>query len=428
MNYQNESDISLSMSEFISSSETSYKKRRIASSISELADSIPVIVVTGARQVGKSTMLRNEFADYDYITLDDYAVLEQAIIDPQSLWMGRDKVIIDEAQRLPQLFPAIKLAVDSSDRRRKFILSGSANLYLMERVTESLAGRAVYVDILPMTYGEMRGNCAAANFRSLWSENADLKTLASLPVLALPELLLRGFMPPIMAIESARGVLAWLDGYVKTYLERDLRELSQVESLIDFRRLMQCIALRTGNILNQADVAKDCALSHPTAHRYIKLLEISNIISRVPAYYASRNKRLVKSPKVFFFDPALAIFLSGYHDAESLAKSRELGGYFETMVYLHLKALCETMTPKAQIYYWRTSTKREVDFVIEHGRRVLPVEVKMTARPTIADAASLLAFMDDHPQAEQGVIVHGGNEVFRLHSKVVAVPWWWLER
>ena len=121
------------MSEIISSNETSYKKRRIASSISELADSIPVIVVTGARQVGKSTMLRNEFADYDYITLDDYAVLEQAIIDPQSLWMGRDKVIIDEAQRLPQLFPAIKLAVDSSDRRRKFILSGSANLSLMER-------------------------------------------------------------------------------------------------------------------------------------------------------------------------------------------------------------------------------------------------------------------------------------------------------
>ena len=206
-----------------------------------------------------------------------------------------------------------------------------------------------------------------------------------------------------------------------------MRELSQVESLIDFRRLMQCLALRTGNILNQADVAKDCGLSHATAHRYIKLLEVSNIISRVPAWYASRSKRLVKSPKVYFMDPSLSIFLSGYTDRDALVNSREVGGYFETLVYLHLRALCELMTPQAHLYYWRTSTRREVDFVLEHGRSILPIEVKLARRPTSADAANLLAFLDEHPQAAHGVIVHGGDELFRLHSKVVAVPWWWLD-
>jgi hypothetical protein len=414
------------MREIISQHETYYKKRRIAQVIREMADSLPVVVITGARQVGKSTMLRAEFADYAYLTLDDYAVLEQARLDPQSLWQDHDKVIIDEAQRLPELFLAIKLAVDQSERRKRFILSGSANLYLMEKVTESLAGRAVYVDLLPMTYGESHGITAPANFRTLWQTDSPLSIAAS-PEDDLPTVMLRGFMPPVMTLESPRAVLTWLDGYVKTYLERDLRELSQVESLIDFRRLMQCLALRTGNILNQADVAKDCGLSHATAHRYIKLLEVSNIISRVPAWYASRSKRLVKSPKVYFLDPSLSIFLSGYTDRDALVNSREVGGYFETMVYLHLRALCELMTPQAHAYYWRTSTRREVDFVLEHGRSILPIEVKLARRPTSADAANMLAFLDEHPQATHGVIVHGGDELFRLHSKVVAVPWWWLD-
>ncbi len=415
------------MNKIISQPEINYKYRRIAPVIREIAKSLPVVVITGARQVGKSTMLRNEFADYTYLTLDDYSVLEQARLDPQSLWTDTDKVVIDEAQRFPGIFQAIKLAVDRSGRSKHFILSGSANLYLMKQVTESLAGRAAYMDLLPMSIGEIRGIVTPVNFTTLWEEEIRLPETPSPPDSDLYDIMLRGFMPPVLTMNSPLAVLAWLDGYVKTYLERDLRELSQVESLIDFRKLMQCLALRTGNILNQADVAKDCSLSHPTAHRYIKLMEVSNIISRVPAYYASRSKRLVKSPKLFFLEPALSIFLSGYNDHASLSRSRELGGYFETLVFLHLRTLCELMTPRIQIYYWRTSTNREVDFVLEHGRRVLPVEVKLSGRPTVADAGNLLAFLEAHPQAANGVIVHGGNDLFRLHSKVVAIPWWWLD-
>lgn len=404
-----------------------YKKRRITSIIKEMSEAFPVIVVTGARQVGKSTMLKEEFSEYDYLTLDDYNLIEQARKDPQSLWLGKKKIIIDEAQRVPTIFSAIKLAVDASHRDIRFIISGSANLYLMEKVTESLAGRAAYVDILPMTFGECRMTGLSDNFRSLWDETLELTQPAQQPDTDLLEVMLRGFMPPIMEISSQRNVLNWLDGYVKTYLERDLRELSQVESLIDFRKVMQTLALRTGNILNQADVAKECAVSHPTTHRYIKLLEVSNIISRIPAYYASRNKRLVKSPKVFFLDPALSIFLSGYNDRTTLEQSRELGGFFETLVHLHLKSHCELMTPQAKLYYWRTTAKKEIDFVIEHGRQVLPIEVKLSRRPTIHDAASILDFLDEHPQANRGVIMHGGNAAYWLHSKVVAVPWWWIE-
>ena len=409
----------------ISGTEINYKLRGVAPIIRSMAEALPVVVITGARQVGKSTMLQNEFADYTYVTLDDYAVLEQARLDPQSIWVDKEKIIIDEAQRLPRLMPAIKLAVDRSNRRQRFILSGSANLYLMEKVTESLAGRAAYIDLLPMTWGEVTGAPTINNFTALWQDDMQVRAVPT-PDSDLMDILLRGFMPPVIALSSPQAVLTWMDGYIKTYLERDLRDLSKVESLIDYRRLMQSLALRTGNILNQADVAKDCGLSHATAHRYIKLLEVSNIVSRVPAYYASRSKRLVKSPKLFFLDPAISIFLSGYTDCDSLKKSRELGSYFETLVYLHLRSLCELMTSRANIYYWRTSTRREVDFVLEQGRRVLPVEVKLTGRPMMADIENRLAFLEEHPHATHGVLVHGGHELFRLHTKVIAIPWWWL--
>lgn len=414
------------MNENLSHLERKYISRRLTAKLRTGVEQFPVTVLTGARQVGKSTLLQHEFPDFTYLTFDDYALREQARLDPQSLWGNTDRLIIDEAQKLPAIFDAIKLAVDQAGMKRKFILSGSANLLLMRRVTESLAGRAFYLELLPLTWGEEHGHVAAENFATLWQADHRVPEGSVAAVQSLP-FLLRGFMPKLAAFSSHDEVLNWLEGYVRTYLERDLRELSQVDSLIDFRKVMQSLALRTGSILNQADVAKDSGISPSTTHRYIKLLEVSNIIERVPAYSVNRGKRLVKSPKLFFVDPALAVFLSGYFDASGLGTSRELGHYFETMVYLHLRALCESMTPKAGLHYWRTVAGREVDFVIEHGRRLLAFEVKHTANPTAFDIRNLLAFLDGYPETVLGVVVHGGNQIKWLHSKVVAVPWWWLD-
>lgn len=414
------------MNENISSYEIKYTKRRLAAKLHKGVEQFPVTVLTGARQVGKSTLLQHDFPEFTYLSFDDYTLREQARLDPQSLWANTDRLIIDEAQKLPEIFDAIKLAVDQPGATRKFILSGSANLLLMRGVTESLAGRAFYLELLPLTWGEEHGHLIPANFASLWladlsAPEKPLDTIEPLPFL------LRGFMPKLSTLSSHDEVLNWLESYVRTYLERDLRELSQVDSLVDFRKVMQSLALRTGNILNQADVAKDSGISHSTTHRYLKLLEISNIIERVPAFCVNRGKRLVKSPKLFFIDPALAVFLSGYYNTAALADSRELGQYFETMVYFHLRALCEGMTPKAGLYYWRTVAGREVDFVIEHGRRLLAFEVKHTTNPNAFDIKNLLAFLDTYPETTRGVLVHAGNQIKWLHSKIIAVPWWWLD-
>ena len=415
------------MNELLSDHERIYIVRRITATIRSFTEMSPVTIVTGARQVGKSTLLRHEFPDYAYLNLDDFAVLERARVDPAALWKGTERLVIDEAQKAPRLFEAIKLEVDQSNRRKRFLLSGSTDLLLMKGITESLAGRAFYVEMLPMTYGEIVGSLEPTLFRRLWQEDF---TMAEGSVEAVPPLplLLRGFLPPLVFTRGRQEALAWLEGYERTYLERDLRQLSQVDSLVDFRNVMRSLALRAGSTLNQADIAKDTGTSPATAHRYLKLLEVSNIALRVPAYATGRHQRIVKAPKMYIVDPALAVYLAGYLDGESLARSREVGGFFETLVHLHLRALCRLMTPRAQIYHWRTTAGHEVDFILEHGRRLLAVEAKLNEKPTVHDARHLIRFVEEHPECLRGVLLHAGSAVTWLHSRVIAVPWHLIDR
>lgn len=358
------------MNNYHSRHELLYRKRWITRQIKSAVRSFPVVIISGARQVGKSTFLRKEFTDFKYVSLDDFSVLQQAKSDPASLWTDTDRIIIDEAQKSPELITAIKLAVDVSRKKRRFLLSGSSNMLLMKRISETLAGRAVYFELFPMTYTEMDGKTdTAQTFFDLWKSDCNVKEAVLKPVDPVV-LMLRGFMPPLIHLTSRQDILLWWEGYVKTYIERDVRELTQVESLIDFKKVLDSLAVRTGNILNQTEVSRDTGVSQPTVHRYMKLLEVSNIINRVHPYYLSRTKRITKSPKLFFIDPGLSIYLLGYYDVDSLRSSRECGNFFETMVYMHLKISSELMVPKAKVFYWRTTAGKEVDFVIEHGKKL----------------------------------------------------------
>lgn len=383
----------------------------------------PVVVLTGARQVGKSTLLRNEepFASWRFRTLDDYDTLRQAEEDPQGLWAGAEQVVLDEVQRAPRLLSAVKQAVDQG--RCRFMLSGSANLLLLRQVSESLAGRAVYFVLYPMARGEfLRSSPPGLLARALAGELPAEERLPTPPPDPVP-LLLRGFMPPLLNLSSAAAWTRWWEGYVATYLERDLRQLSQIGDLLDFRQVMELLALRSGQLLNQSEVARDAQVSQPTVHRYLNILEATYLFERLPAYTASRTARLLKSPKVFWNDPALAVFLSGYYDEESLRQAKELGAYFETLVFHHLRALAGLLTPVARLYFWRARDGQEVDFIVEHGRRLLGIEVKMGGRVGYGDTASLRRFLQEHPRAVGGLVLYGGQEVLRLGERIAAVPW-----
>lgn len=381
----------------------------------------PVIVITGARQVGKSTFLKNDknLKDWKYLTFDDFDQLRQANENPEALWLDSDSVIIDEAQKAPNILSAIKKSVDQTKNRKQFIISGSANLLLMKNVTESLAGRAAYIPLPPMAYSEIRKLGPNQIIEKLIKGEKINNHYENLPV---SEILIKGFMPPLIRFNNIDDIPGWWESYTMTYLERDLRELSQIESLLDFRNLMKILALRSGKILNQSDAARDASLSQPTAHRYINLLQISHIIKLIQPYFKNRTKRLVKSPKIFWLDPSLAIYLAGYYDKKSLENSREFGSFYESLVYHHLRILADLLKPRAKIYYWRTVSGKEVDFVIEHGNKVLAVEVKSTDKIKYKDAASLKIFIEEYPEAIIGLIFYSGSELRYLDRKILAVP------
>jgi len=380
-------------------------------------------VVTGARQTGKST-LAQELAPGKrrYFSLDDLDVADAARRDPELLVGGDQPVTLDEVQREPDLLRAVKRAIDRKRRPGQFLLTGSANLLLMRQVSESLAGRASYLTLWPMTRREQLGlgRCG------LWNELLAARDEDWLDLLSAepdkPEdwrVLARrgGFPTPAVHMRTARERSVWFDGYVRTYLERDLQELSSIVALPDFRRLMRAACLRLGQLVNQTELGRDVALAQPTVHRYLNLLETSYQLVRLPAYAVNRTKRLIKSPKLYWGDTGVALHLGG---------SNEPGGaHLENLVLHDLLAWRDARIDRAEVCYWRTAIGEEVDFVIEAGGRLLPIEVKATGRPRLGDATHLRTFRAEYGRkARAGLLLHTGSTLEWLAPDVLAAPWW----
>ena len=384
---------------------------------------MPAVVVTGARQTGKSTLAQELTpGSRRFFTLDDLDVLDAARRDPEALVGGSQPVTIDEVQREPDLLHAVKLAIDRQRQPGQFLLTGSANLLLMRQVSESLAGRASYLTLWPMTRREQRG----LGRGGLWDELLEARDedwpdrIAAHP--ALPEdwrLLARrgGFPSPALHLESDRDRAVWFDGYVRTYLERDLQGLSAISALPDFRRLMRAACLRMGQLVNQAELGRDVALPQPTVHRYLNLLETSYLLVRLPAYAVNRTKRLIKSPKVYWGDTGVALHLTQEEEPR--------GAHLENLVLHDLLTWRDSRLDHAEVFYWRTTIGEEVDFVIEAGDRLLPIEVKATARPRLRDITNLRTFRAEYGErARAGLLLHAGEMLDWIAPDVLAVPWW----
>lgn len=398
--------------------------RLTSDSVARAGRVMPVVVVTGARQTGKSTLVRDLLSDRrPYYTLDDLDIRAEAERAPDELVRRAGRLTLDEVQRAPDLLLAVKRAVDEERTPGRFVLTGSANLFLMRDVSESLAGRATYLTLWPLTRRELRGAARAG----LWPE------LFETPVDDWPDLLESGDAEPedwrvvarrggypVPAVELAadddRAI--WFDGYVRTYLERDLQDLSSIENLVDFRRLMRATCLRLGGLVNQTELGRDVQLPQPTVRRWLNLLEASFQLVRLPAFAANRTKRLIKTPKAYWCDTALALRLGGVDRPE--------GAHLENLVLSDLLAWRDAaVADRPGLFYWRTATGEEVDFVIERGDALVAVEVKATSRPRARDFAHLRAFRDEYGDAVRGcLLLHCGDGVESLAPGIVAAPWW----
>ena len=399
-------------------------KRHLTPLVRQALDTFPVVVLTGARQTGKSTLIRELLTPHtrEYLTLDDLDVLERAQQEPDALVAANKRMTIDEIQRSPDLLLAIKRSVDRDRRPGRFLLSGSANLALMRSVSETLAGRAVYLTLYPFTMAERAGLGAVGRWQALVNDPSQFEG-AHPRFGRLDETLLQSGFPPAALSPNPATRRTWLDGYVRTYLERDLQALSAIGHLVDFRRLMRMAALRSSALVNQSDLARDAGLTQPTAHRYLNLLETSYLLHRLPAYAVNRTKRLIKTPRLFFCDTGLAAYLAGIDTAADLEKGGLLGPLLETLVVSDLLAWREGCRPMPDILYWRLASGAEVDVMIEQAGTVIPIEIKATSRPRVGDTAHLRLFLDDYGKAApHGLLLHTGERAERIADRIWAIP------
>ncbi|WP_155325785.1 ATP-binding protein [Desulfosarcina ovata] len=328
--------------------------------------------------------------------------------------------MFDEVQYAPDLLLYIKEKIDA-DRNKsgQYILTGSQNLLLTERVTESLAGRAAMLKLLPLPRREIEG----APFDPLpWEEKGGSNLKEPYAFMRLWEMFLRGGYPEINA-NPARDINLWLAGYVQTYLERDVRMLRQVGDLSQFQSFLRILASRSGQLLNLADVSRDLGVAVNNVKAWLSVLEATYQVVVLRQYYANIGKRLVKTPKVYFTDLGILCYLTGLKDPEHAASGPMGGAIMETAVLSEIVKTISHRGMDPHVYFWRTVAGTEVDIIVETGGKLTPIEVKLSATPRPAMASAIKTFQKDFgDQSLPGYVIHPGDVTLPLGPNITALP------
>ena len=387
----------------------------------------PVVFIQGPRQAGKTTLVRGlaaEGHDAEYRTFDDAAVLAGARSDPDGFVASLPpRVILDEVQRVPDIFRAIKRSVDSRRTPGRFLLTGSAHALVLPQASESLAGRMEVLTLWPFSQGEAEGivdgfvdACFARSFKpgsmsdSLWPE--------------LSRRIVRGGFPEVLTRRSQERRRAWFDAYVTTILERDIRNISDILGHHDLPRLLRFAALRTASLLNLADLARDAAIPAMTLHRYWALFDATFLVRSVPAWSANLGVRMVKAPKVFLGDTGLICHLAGLDAARLQADALMTGAVLEAFVAGEIARQITWSRTRPRLFHYRAHTHQEVDLVLEDpAGRLVGVEVKKTASPTSGDFKGLRHLKEKAGERFlRGVLLYAGAESVAFGPDLWAVP------
>ena len=401
-----------------------YIKRSLEPVLMRAVGEFPAVVLTGPRQSGKTTLLRRLFGEScRYVSLEPPDVRAAAREDPRAfLEAFRPPIIFDEAQYAPDLFPYIKEKIDE-DRQTagQYLLTGSQNLSLAQDISESLAGRAAMLRLLPLSRREAEGR---PDLALPWEaeRTPDPTAVGRFAYEELWETFLRGGYPE-PCTHPERDTALWHASYVQTYLERDVRSLRQVGDLTGFQSFLNVLAARSGQLLNLTDVARDIGVAVNTIKAWLSVLEATYQVIVLRPYFANVGKRLVKTPKVYFTDVGTLCHLAGLRDSAHAASGPLGGAIMETAVLSEIVKSATHRGLAPRVFFWRTRAGTEVDIVVESDGKLVPIEVKRSATPRPGMAASIRTFQKDlGSEAAPGYVVHPGDVRLPLGPATTALP------
>ncbi|KKQ32559.1 MAG: AAA+ superfamily protein [candidate division TM6 bacterium GW2011_GWF2_37_49] len=378
-------------------------ERDLAQVIKSGAKQIPILAITGPRQSGKSTLIKKIFNDYVYLDMQDAEIFEFANNDPKGFlnsYKNKPGVIIDEAQYAPNLFSQLKVEVDKDPRPGYYILSGSQNFLLHEKISESLAGRVYFYTLLPLSIKELKS-------ADLLCDRAEAQ-------------IYKGFYP--RTYQPQINAQEYYENYISTYVERDIRSIRNIDNILNFKKFMQLCALRIGSILNFSDLATNCGISVSTAKSWFALLETSFILYLLPSYHDNLGKRVTKSPKLYFYDTGLAAALMGV-DQETIVQKRTIyGALFENMIIIDLIKQFNAQGLRPVLTFFRDSNNNEIDLIIELAGKTIPVEIKASETINSRFFDTIAWFKEQTQNQQEGIVVYGGNQT-QQRSQGNTISW-----
>ena len=380
-------------------------KRDIEPVLKKLSNQYPVVTITGPRQSGKTTLCKNTFSDYKYVNLEALDTRHFAINDPRGfLEQYNNHVILDEIQRAPELLSYIQELVDERNAPGQFIITGSQQFEVMSNITQTLAGRTAILKLLPFSISELKGYY---------------------DISSIDKLILTGFYPRIY--DKCLNPTQALGDYLVTYVERDLRQIINIKDLSLFEKFLRLCAGRIGQVLNLNSLANDVGVSHTTIKSWITLLEASYIVFLLPPWFGNVSKRLIKSPKLYFYDVGLVSYLLGLENENQVSRDPLRGNLFENLVLMEILKYRFNRGKRNNLYFYRDSKGNEVDIIYEIGRDVYPIEVKAGATVTNEFFKNIKKFFKIYPHTPYGgALVYGGKEP-QLRTDVKVYTIWMIE-
>jgi predicted AAA+ superfamily ATPase len=359
--------------------------------------------VLGPRQSGKTTLVRETFPDHKYLSLEDLDLRAYAATDPRGfLAEYQGKVIFDEIQNVPTLFSYLQTEIDKTNKPGQFILTGSQHFLLQENISQTLAGRVAILYLLPLAIEELKA--------------------AKIPINNLEELLFKGFYPRIY--QQNLDAADWYPNYIQTYIEKDVRQMKNIQDLTTFQKFLKMCASRTGQLLNLSGLAADCGITHNTAKAWISLLQTSFIIFLLQPYFNNFGKRLVKTPKLYFYDTGLVSSLLGIEEEKQLTTHYLKGGIFESFVISELLKARYNRGKSANLYFWRDKTGHEIDCIIEEAQQLIPLEIK-SAKTIVNDFFSGLDYWKQFTpyKTTKTYIIYGGDTNQTQRKQAIVLSW-----